>query len=197
MSATFANICVRSGDQTAVAAAVRRLPKRLSAFVAPPVGKWVMVFDEVSDTPDEDRLSSYTVMLSGKLNTVVVGFMVYESDLLLYTLAENGDLLDQYSSWPDYFDETLPDSEIEALQGDPRALARLAHVTPSQVAHILEGEHDFAEEKLAELVQLLGLPPSISHWGYNDVRDTEAEQPDGRDAFIEITPSFALSDTES
>jgi hypothetical protein len=194
MTATFANIIVRSGDQAAVAAAVRQLPRRLAALVAPPVNKWIAVFDEASDQPDEDRLSGYTVMLSAKLNTVAAGFMVYESDVLLYTLAENGRLLDQYSSWPDYFDESLPDSEMEALSGDPRCLARLAHVSPSQINHILEGEHDFAEEKLADLVRLLGLPTSISHWGYNDLLNADAEQPEGREAFVEITQAFPLSE---
>ena len=197
MTTTFANIIVRSGDQTAVAAAVRQLPRRLGAIVAPPVNKWVAVFDEASDQPDEDRLSGYTVMLSAKLDTVAVGFMVYESDVLLYTLAENGQLMDQYSSWPDYFDESLPDNELEALAGDPRCLARLAHVSPSQVNHILEGEHDFAEEKLAELASLLGLPPNIGRWGYNDILTAEPEQPDGREAFIEITQAFPLAEPES
>jgi hypothetical protein len=188
---------VRSGDQTAVAAAVRQLPRRLGALVAPPVDKWTAVFDEASDQPDEDRLSGYTVMLSARLNTVAVGFMVYESDVLLYTLAENGKLVDQFSSWPDYFDESLPDSEMEALSGDPRCLARLAHVSPAQVNHILEGEHDFAEEKLAELARLLGLPLSITHWGYNDLLNPETDQPADRAAFIEIAQAFPLSDPES
>lgn len=196
MVATFANIIVRSGDQAAVASAVRQLPRRLGAFVAPPVDKWIAVYDEASDQPDEDRLSGYTVMLSAKLNTAAIGFMVYESDVLLYTLAENGQLLDQYSSWPDYFDESLPDSEMEALAGDPRCLARLAHVSPPQVNHILEGEHDFAEEKLADLARLLGLPPCIARWGYNDIVIAEDEQPEGRAAFIEITQAFPLSTLE-
>lgn len=197
MSATFASICVRSGDQKAVAGAVRRLPKRLGAFVAPPYNGWTAVFDEASDAPDEDRLTGYTVMLSAKLNTLVVGFMVYESDVLLYTIAENGEILDQYSSWPDYFDESLPDAEFDALEGDPRCLARFAHVAPAQVQSVLNSEHDFAEEKLADLVKLLGLPPLIAHWGYNDILEGDAEPPEGREAFVQIEPAFPISDPES
>jgi hypothetical protein len=197
MGATFANICVRSGDQKAVAAAVRRLPKRLGAFVAPPHNSWVAVFDEASDAPDEDRLTGYTVMLSDKLGTLVLGFMVYESDVLLYTIAENGELLDQYSSWPDYFDESLPDAEFEALEGDPRCLARCAHVSPAQVQSVLNAEHDFAEEKLAGLVKLLGLPPLLAHWGYNDILEPGDEQPEGRDAFVQIDAAFPISDMDS
>jgi hypothetical protein len=191
---TFANICVKTGDQEAVAGAVRRLPRRLAAFVAPPENGWVCVFDEASDLPDEDRLSGYTVMLSAKLRTQAIGLMVYESDVLLYTVADDGVLLDQYSSWPDYFDESLPESEVEALAGDPRALARLAHVSSPQVQKVLEGEHDFAEEKLADLVRLLGLPPNTAHWGYNGIVEAEHEQPGGRDAFIEIAQAFALNE---
>jgi len=178
MSASFANISVRSNDQQAVAAAVRRLPRRLGALIAPPEHGWVTVFDEASDAPDEDRLSGYTTMLSATLNTQAIGALVYESDVLLLTIAENGTLLDHYSSWPDYFDESMGLKEYEALSGKPDVLARFARppVSAEAVEAMLEEEHDFAEEKLAALARLLGLPGKTARWGYNDIMQAVQEE---------------------
>jgi len=178
MSRLFTNINVRSGDQRAVAAAVVRLPRRMASIVSPARNGWVTVFDEASDAPDEDRLSGYTVMLSGKLKTQAVGFLVYESDVLVYTLADRERLEDHYSSWPDYFDESLPPEEYDQLAGDPATLAGLKKgVSPDAVRQVLEAEHDFAEEKLEALVALLGLPPDASRWGYNDLVEAAEEDP--------------------
>jgi hypothetical protein len=179
MSRVFTNINVRTGDQKSVASAVVRLPRRMTSIVAPPVNGWVTVYDEVADAPDEDRLSGYTVMLSDRLKTQVIGFLVYESDVLIYTLAENGKLLDHYSSWPDYFDESLPPEEYDSLSGDAGALSRLnTSVGPEQIRAVLDAEHDFAEEKLEALVRLLGLPESAATWGYNDLVEAAEESPE-------------------
>jgi hypothetical protein len=204
MSASFANINVRSGDQVAVAAAVRRLPRRMGDLVSPAENGWVTVFDQASDAPDEDRLSGYTTMLSGTLHTRAVGVLVYESDVLLITLAEDGKLLDHYSSWPDYFDETMGLKEYEALAGKPDVLARFARppVSPAQVEAVLDEEHDFAEEKLAALAALLGLPEKTAHWGYNDIveavqEDDPAEPSPQWAGFMKIEQAFpTLQPTE-
>jgi hypothetical protein len=199
----FTNINVRSGDQTAVASAVRRLPRRLGDLVAPAENGWVTVFDQAADAPDEDRLSGYTTMLSGALHTKAIGVLVYESDVLLITLAEDGKLLDHYSSWPDYFDESMGLAEYEALAGKPDVLAGFARppVTPAQVEAVLNEEHDFAEEKLAALVRLLGLPEKTAHWGYNDIieatqNETSAEDSDRWKNFMKLEQAFTLPNAQ-
>lgn len=177
MSASFTSINVWCDDQQAVAAAVRKLPRRMGDLVAPPEKGWVTVFDEAADAPDEDRLSGYTVMLSASLQTQALGALVYEGDVLILTLAENGKLLDHYSSWPDYFDETMGMREFEALSGKPAVLARFSHppVDPRAVEQVMDEEHDFAEEKLAALTRLLGLPEKTARWGYNDILEAVQE----------------------
>jgi hypothetical protein len=190
----FANINVRSNDQKAVVAAFRRLPRRQAGYVAPAMDGWVTVFDEISDSPDEDRLSGYTVMLSDRLQTHALGFLVYESDVLLYTLAEKERLLDHYSSWPDYFDEDVAEAEWDRLKGDDRALARLAAppASPQQVRAVLDGEHDFAEEKLQDLVRVLGLPEHAGRWGYHFLADSEEvpERPEAWADFVHVPAAF-------
>lgn len=179
MSRLFTNIQVRSDDPQAVASAVVRLPRRMASLIAPPANGWVSVFDEAADAPDEDRLSGYTVMLSDRLKTVAAGFLVYESDVLILTVAENGALLDHYSSWPDYFEETMPPDEVARLAGKPEAIGRLnASVSPSVVRQALDAEYDFAEEGLARLAALLGLPNTTAHWGYNDLMEAAEESPE-------------------
>lgn len=194
MSGYLTNINVRSGDPQAVAAAFRRLPRREGALIAPPVNKWVTVFDQVSDeAADEDRLSGYTVMLSQALQTAAIGFMVYDSDVLLYTAAENGRIVDTYSSWPDYFDESLAESEIARLAGKPKALAALTGADPKAVERALHTECDFAEEALTALVTALGLPPLAARWGWTYLHDPEEpERPDGFDGFLEVKAAFGV-----
>lgn len=175
MGRTFANIQIFDNDQQGVAASFARLPRRPAVFVSPPEGGWISVCDEASDEPDEDRLSGYTVMLSKRRRTSAIGFLVYESDVLLYTLADCGRLVDHYSSWPDYFDET---AEVEGLEGDEKALAALLpKAVPAAVRAILTREYDFAEEKLAALLPLLGLPARAALWGYNDLVDAVESDP--------------------
>jgi hypothetical protein len=190
---SFTNISVRTSDTDAVAGAVKRLPRHMNALVAPAERGWVTVFEESMDEPDDDRLSGYVVMLSDRLKTAAVGFLVFESDVLMYTAAENGRLADQYSSWPDYFDENLPDEDHERLAGNPKVLAQLAGVAELPVRRAMEAEHDFAEEKLAALARALGLPPVVAQWGYNDLTDESLEEgPANRTAFITI-PYHAIS----
>lgn len=199
MSASFANINVRSDDPRAVAAAVRKLPRRRGDLVSPMENGWVTVFDEAADAPDEDRLSGYTVMLSAALDTQAIGVLVYESDVLLLTIADKGKLLDHYSSWPDYFDESMGMEEYEALSGKPEVLARFAHppVSAGDVDRLLGEEHDFAEEKLAALAKLLGLPEKTARWGYNDIAEAVQEEdpanPSGQwEGFMKIEQPFPL-----
>jgi len=190
----LANINVRSNDASAVAAAFRRLPRREGALIAPPVNGWVTVFDQVSDEgADEDRLSGYTVMLSQSLNTAAIGFLVYDSDVLLCTAAEGGRIVDRYSSWPDYFDESLPEGEARKLAGNPDALARLTGADATAIVRALRNECDFAEEALAALVEALGLPPHAARWGWTYLHDPEeAERPAGFDRFIEVKAAFGV-----
>lgn len=196
MSRVFTNINVRTTDYGAVAAAVKRLPRRMAALVAPAVDGWVTVFDEASDAPDEDRLSGYTVMLSDKLQTGAIGFLVYESDVLIATVADRGRLEDHYSSWPDYFDENMDEREYNGLLGRERAWTRLSDgVSPADVRRVMDAEHDFAEEKLVEVVRLLRLPPNAARWGYNDIieqveAEDGAELPDGWDRFMRLDAAF-------
>lgn len=194
MGGFLANINVRSDDQQAVAAAFRRLPRREGALIAPSVYGWVTVFDQVSDeAADEDRLSGYTVMLSESLKTAAIGFLVYDSDVLLYTAADRGGIVDTYSSWPDYFDESLSGREMARLAGRPAVLAALTGSDAKAVERALRLECDFAEEALAALVSALGLPPHAARWGWTYLHDPgEPERPDGFGLFVEVKPAFGI-----
>ncbi len=104
------------------------------------------MFEESSDGPEEDRLNEYTAVLSENLCTTAIGFLIVESDLLIYTLARDGCVLDYFNSWPDYFDETLQTDDAESPSGNADLL--IAEVGPNALAEdiraILDGEYDFA-----------------------------------------------------
>lgn len=172
-------ICVLSDDALPVVEAVRALPRRGSAFVSEPIGGWVVVFEESSDGPAEDRLNEYTAVLSETLCTTAIGFLVVESDLLVYTLARDGCVLDYFNNWPDYFDETLQTDDEESPSGDTGLL--IAEVGPNAVPEdiraILDGEYDFAEERLAALTAVLGLPAIAAQWGYHLLEQDNGANP--------------------
>lgn len=168
-------ICILSDDALPVVEAVRALPRRGSAFVSEPIGGWVVVFEESSDGPPEDRLNEYTAVLSETLCTTAIGFLIVESDLLVYTLARDSRVLDYFNSWPDYFDETLQTDDEDSPSGDTDLL--IAEVGPNARAEdiraILDGEYDFAEERLAALTTALGLPAVTAQWGYHLLEQEE------------------------
>jgi hypothetical protein len=105
--------------------------------------------------------------------------------VLLYALFQNGKLVDEYNSAPDYFDES---DKGEEHGGDATSLATAFGVPghASRVRDILAlegGTEDgvvFETDRHEQLVDALGLPRSAIATGYNYLE--EGEYPEGYDA---------------
>src|SRR5262245_8979924 len=104
MGAFIANLHVRSEDDEAVRRAMSDIGVRQFRLAAPRQG-WTSIFEERASTQDEDWIASLAEQLSSRLRTACVAFLVHDSDIARYWLSDQGKLLDEYNSIPDYFDE--------------------------------------------------------------------------------------------
>src|SRR5580704_7213320 len=102
MGASFTNYQVRSTDANAVATALAPLVNS-RAYVSPVCGEWVTVYDEATESQDSKILIKLAKELSKALKTEVFGFLVHDSDIAVYYLCQNGALVDEFDSCPDYF----------------------------------------------------------------------------------------------
>src|SRR5438874_2591578 len=106
MGAFFTNYQLRTEDSSAVANAVKPLASP-RAYVSPPKNGWVTVYEEKSDEQDDAVLRKIAMALSRSLKTAVFAFLVHDSDVLMYWLYNNGQIVDEFNSAPDYFGEKV------------------------------------------------------------------------------------------
>lgn len=173
MGGFFVNVFVRSDDQGAVVSAVKEVlkgcytPQELRsqaatapiAYVAPAVNGWVGVYDRQSEDQDTALAEGIAMDLSNRLKTVVTSFLVHDGDVLMYWLAVDGDIIDRFTSIPDYFDDDFPDDEREALRGNPRLLAAACDKPEAEAAlrEVLTDEEDDAYGLISRLSAILGM----------------------------------------
>src|SRR3954452_15875123 len=104
MGAFIANFHVRSEASDAVRQAVADIGA--SQFrVSDPRRGWVSVYDQRASTQDDAWIKRLAHELSSRLRTACVAFLVHDSDIACYWLNDQGQLLDEYNSIPDYFDD--------------------------------------------------------------------------------------------
>jgi hypothetical protein len=169
VGAFFTNIQVRSGEADDVEQALRPLLKA-KAYLSKSENGWVSVFPEQTETQDES-LQRMTQSLSAMLKTDAVGIMCHDSDVFLYWLGREGNIVDEYNSLPNYFDDSMPE---EPTGGEAALLEPLlaAGVTRDQVFEVLhKSEYVFAEEGIGKFAELLGIPNERSTVGYNYAQD--------------------------
>ncbi|GIW06717.1 MAG: hypothetical protein KatS3mg060_1522 [Dehalococcoidia bacterium] len=130
MSATFANISVRTDQQETV----YELVDDGDAFISPPILGWVTVFDRQASEGDLSRLAELAALLSEALQTAAIAFMVIDGDAFFYLVFDNGTLQDEYASDPDFFGDASPEERI-ALRGQPERLLPFA-IPGTRVDHL-------------------------------------------------------------
>lgn len=63
--------------------------------------------------------------ISKDLNAPVFSFHIHDSDLWMYVLYNNGQVVDQFNPIPDYWGENLSDEEINSWKGNVQIIADL------------------------------------------------------------------------
>lgn len=135
---------------------------------------WITVYDEGSESQDINVLRTLTKTLSSELKTIAMGILVHDSDIFQYLVCDNGKLVDQFDSKPDYFG---PVSDVQERQwrGDFRKLLPYAvkGAVLSDFKRAAEKKCVFEEERAGEFSQLLGINPSPARTGFKYSQETQ------------------------
>jgi hypothetical protein len=177
MAVSLVNYHLRTADSAAVFVAVEQLITR-RAYVSPADNGWVTVYEELSDSQDPAVLDQLAHDLSLNLHVPLLVFLVQDSNLFVYYLFdEEGCLLDEYNSAPDYFGQTTEEAR-QRFAGQPVLLLPhcQAGTTKADVEHVLRAgrtplEGGFAstltaEERLRQLSVLLGINEQRARLGF-------------------------------
>lgn len=166
MTATFANLSVLADSDEDIL----DLLAGEDAFVSPPIMGWVTVFDRESDAGNLSRLAELTARLSSALDTAAIAFLVIEDDAFFYLLFQNGELIDEYASDPDYFGDTS-DDDRDVLSGNIDALLSLSApgTKSEQLYRLLREPGRTGAERARALADRLGI--QNGGLGYSDLVD--------------------------
>ncbi|MGH7677397.1 MAG: hypothetical protein ACRENU_02950 [Gemmatimonadaceae bacterium] len=184
MGSFYTNITLRTDRHDDVIAALDELHR--DAFVSQAQGGCVVVYDKESEDQDIEVLRKLAGSLSSKLRCAALAVLNHDDDLLMYSLHDNGRLVDEYSSSPGYF-ESGPAEAPEG--GDASTLCRVFGVANTsgveEVLHMANGGGSgegfiFQSERHQALVEALGIPVIAVQTGYNYIE--EGELPDEADA---------------
>ena len=80
--------------------------------------------------------TSLAQALSARLNRLVLFLYIYDDDFWGYFCCENGELLDEFTPMPDYFEE-IPESERQRMSGSSTLLAKRFHIPEADIAGYL------------------------------------------------------------
>lgn len=190
MGAFFTNCQVRSNDANAVAAALATIGTS-GAYVSPPCGGWVTVYDHATESQASELLIALAEELSKALNTTAIGFLVHDSDIAAYWLCQKGKLVDEFDSCPDYFGNKVSAAQRQKVRGDTAKLLPLcvAGTTAEQIDAVIHpaNEEDspaFAEEIIRDLGALLGMDENRVGLGFNYFEDEGEEMMEDAKDFV-------------
>ncbi len=172
------NMHFRTADHNALSTSLKRREIKQYRLLAPE-GGWTTLYEERASQQDEDRVREVTSGLSKDLNVVAIAFLVHDSDIACYWLFENGRLIDEFNSCPDYFGGD--DSESDAPSGgQPDLLVKYCKpgIRSETLAEILGEDVVFAEGLIEKLADALGIEPSRALADYRDA----AEESDSEDS---------------
>jgi hypothetical protein len=196
MGSFFVNYQIRGNSAAVVVKAMQELAQS-RAYVSPSNNGWITVYDQASDSQDNNEINRLAGDLSSRLGTALFAFLVHDSDVFAYYLYDNGDLIDEYNSRPGYFGEMVSDEARQRLAGQPAVVLNhcAAGTTLVEVEtamgwsqHLGEGgfaSSVFAEDRLRPLAAALGIDEVRALLGYNYFEEERRSLPDG-DQFTAI-----------
>jgi hypothetical protein len=151
--------------------------------IVPAKGGWTALYEEQASEQDDSRIRDLARGLSEDLQVAAIAFLVHDSDIACYWLFDNGQLLDEYNSDPDYFGDT--DGPPSPTGGRPDVLLRYCRpgVRRDEVAAILSEKTvratTFAERLIERLAKALGIDRKLAIADYRD--PTSDDGPGGMD----------------
>jgi hypothetical protein len=188
------NLHFRTADDKALSAALDRC-RVTRSIILPAKGGWTSLYEEEASNQDDGRIRELAGGLSEELHVAAIAFMVHDSDIACYWLFENGKLIDEYNSCPDYFDDDVTDDESTGHSGGkPNVLVRYCRtgVRQEELAAILSEQTVFAENVTQRLADALGIDVERALSDYRDVAGEEGANggdDEGDDGGPKLSPS--------
>jgi hypothetical protein len=182
-----ANFHFKEADEHALQAALAR--RGLDGYrVLPAKGGWTSLYEERASQQDEEWIRELTGDLTRELGFAAIAFMVHDSDIACYWLLENGQLIDEYNSFPDYFDMDDTGGEPSGPRGGrPEILLRYCRkgVKQDKLGAILSQQPTFAESIIEQIAQALGIDPgrALGDYRHDDDGDDDDGGPGGFGGF--------------
>ncbi len=178
MGLSCANLHFRTTEHDALRAALRRRGITRSV-VLPSLNGWTSLYEERASQQDVGWVRQLTADLSEDLDAAAVAFMVHDSDVACYWLFDAGEMLDQYNSWPDYFDGE-GDGPPCPSGGRTDVLVRYGAegTDEERLAAVLAEETVFAESVVEQIADALGIDRDRA---LSDYRDAAEGGPDDYD----------------
>ncbi|MBL8099431.1 MAG: hypothetical protein JNK81_09625 [Anaerolineales bacterium] len=171
-----------------------------TAFVSPQQEKFVVIYDKESEDQDQKVIIDITRKLSKALGCSTFSSLVHDGDVFCYWLFENGKLVDEYNSTPDYF-ESETDQPVAPIGGNAKKLCSAFHKEESlsEVTRIFEIAKDTAlnlsndinddligEEIHIELVKTLDMPLFAAEIGYYTIENNYLPSEFKKSSFTQI-----------
>lgn len=176
MGSFYTNITLKGPQQAQVFAYL--LASKRSAAVSPTFNDLTVVYDEASESLDDNVIFALAEDLSRQFHCPALALLNHEDGVLWYLLYKEGEKLDEYSSSPDYFDEGVGDEVGRG--GDPQALCAAfnSEQKPNKIRAILDREYLFEIDRHSELTRALNLTDLAVGIGFNYLAElTEADVP--------------------
>jgi ankyrin repeat protein len=190
------NMHFRTADDKTLSAALNRRGVTRN-LVLPAKDGWTSMYEEVASHQDDGRIRELAGGLSKDMHVAAIAFMVHDSDIACYWLFDDGSLIDQYNSCPDYFDDDATDDESTGHSGGtPDVLLRYCRpgVRKEDLEAVLSEQTVFAENVIQGLANALGIDGERALSDYRDVAgddrlDGADEDDDDGDGGPKLLPS--------
>lgn len=145
-------------------------------MITNPQNGWITVYDEASEPQDIKELGRLAKGLSSKLKSAVFSFMVHDSDIFVYLLYENGKLIDQFDSNPDYFGP-VTNAHRKKWIGHSEKLLKYAlrGTTAETIKKLLAKPQLVEDERAVEFAQLFGIDQHRSRLGFKYAKEESSD----------------------
>jgi hypothetical protein len=160
------NFHFRTNDDRALSLALNRRGVTRQRVV-PGKNGWTALYEEQASEQDDRRIRELGKGLSGDVHAPAIAFLVHDSDIACYWLFEDGNLLDEYNSDPDYFRDDY-DGPKRPSGGRTDVLVRYCRPGTLEIdlARILAEKNVratiFAEHLIERLAKALGIDPALA-----------------------------------
>jgi hypothetical protein len=177
------NLHFRTTDDRALSAALDRLDVT-HYRVLPAKNGWTSLYEQRASEQDDRRIRDLGRNLTEELSIAAVAFLVHDSDMACYWLFDNGRLLDEYNSCPDYFEDDVGRPSPSGGRTDVLLRYCRSGVRQDELAAILVEETLFAERVIERLAEALGIDQERALSDYRDVAgggESDGEGPGDED----------------